>query len=74
VSAPENQTPEAVQQLITQAGAELLREVRIERGTDERLTVHVYPVPAGEKELLARLFRVPAISRSNLRLKIHVLP
>jgi hypothetical protein len=71
---PTDLSPRQVQQLVAKAGGKLIRQIRVEKGADQRLTVHVHAAPAIEQELITRLLQVPQIAASNIHLQIHLAP
>ena len=50
------------------------REVRIETGPDGVLAVHVYATPGSDQMLTSKLFDVPELAQSNVRLHVHLAP
>lgn len=50
------------------------RNVRIETGPDGVLAVHVYATPGSDQLLTTKLFDVPELAQSNVRLHVHLAP
>jgi osmotically-inducible protein OsmY len=56
------------------ASGSYARDVRVETGADGFLAVHVYATPGGEQMLTTKLFDVPELTQSSVRLHIHLAP
>ncbi len=66
------QSPDQLRKAIVVACGRMVREVRVDKGSDRLTVVHVVADPVTEQQLIGKLLALPEITATNVRLEIHV--
>ena len=69
--APKPATGDLIRKVKAASGS-YARDVRVETGADGVLAIHVYATAGGEQMLTTKLFDVPELTQSNVRLHVHL--
>jgi hypothetical protein len=65
-------SPAHLRTIVQKGCGKLAREVRVEKGKEGQLMVHVVGNRESEQQLIATLLALPEIASTNVRLEIHV--
>jgi hypothetical protein len=64
--------PAHLRTVIQKGCGKLAREVRVEKGKEGHLMVHVIGYRESEQQLIATLLALPEVASTSVRLEIHV--